>query len=71
MVPLWVRLSNLPLHYWSEEHFINIGNILRTFLEADVSFKESKLLRVARILGNTNIREGVSEDMLLKKIPYC
>ena len=26
--PLWVRLSGLPLQYWSEEVFMRIGNAL-------------------------------------------
>ena len=65
IVPLWVRLLGLPLHYCTEEHFINIGNILWSFLEADLSFKEMKMKRVARILVSINIREGLVEDMLL------
>ena len=53
-VPIWVWLSGLPRQYWSEEHFICIGNILGTFLEADLSYKIMKLRRV---------REGLFEEI--------
>ena len=42
VVSLWVQLPGLLLHYWMEEHFRNIGNILGSFLEADLSFLETK-----------------------------
>ena len=43
VIPIWIRLPSLPRQYWSEEHFISIGNILGTFLEADMSFKVTKI----------------------------
>ena len=57
VVPLWVQLPGLPRQYCSEDHFTNIGNILGSYLEVDMSFKTSKLQRVARILVNINIWE--------------
>ena len=65
VIPIWVHLPSLPRKYWSEEHFISIGNILGTFLEADMSFKVTKLRRVARILVNINVREGLYEEIHL------
>lgn len=64
-IPIWVRLPVLPLHFWSELHLRRIGNILGTFLEADLSFLESHVKQVARILVNINIREGLSETINL------
>ena len=64
-VPIWVRLPGLPRQYWSKEHFICIGNILGTFLEVDLSFKVTKLHRVAQILVNINVREGLYEEIHL------
>ena len=60
LVPIWVRLPGLSMHYWSEEHFCSIGNILGAYLEVDMSFKETKLLRVAHILVKINIRQGLA-----------
>ena len=64
-VPIWVRLPGLPLHYWKEEHLRAIGNILGTFIEADLAFERTNLKQVARILVNINIREGLAEEMTL------
>ena len=38
VVPVWVRLPALPLHFWDLYHFRRIGDMLGTFLEADLSF---------------------------------
>ena len=65
MVPIWIKLPGLPRQYWTEEHFINIGNILGTFREADLSITIMKVCRVTRILVNINIREGLGEDIQL------
>jgi len=63
--PIWVRLPALPLHYWEPFHFRNIGNILGTFLEADLSYLETFDKRVARILVSINLREGLAEQINL------
>ena len=60
VVPVWVRLPALPLHFWDLYHFRRIGDMLGTFLEADLSFLESREKKVARILVNLNVREGIS-----------
>ena len=64
-VSIWVRLLSFPWQYWSEEHFICIGNILGTYLEAYLSYKVTKLRRVARILVNINVWEGLYEEIHL------
>ena len=46
-------------------HFRRIGDILGTFLEADLSFVETKEKKVARILVNINLREGLAESINL------
>jgi len=69
-VPLWVRLPGLPLQYWKEYHLREIGNLLGTFLEADLSFLETQQRQFARILVNVNIRDGLAEDMQLVWGPF-
>ena len=39
VVPTWVKLLSLSLPFWTEEHFMHIGNLLGSFLEADYSEK--------------------------------
>jgi hypothetical protein len=63
IIPVWVRLPTLPLHFWSFEHFKLIGNYLGDFLDADMTFEETKQRKVARVLVNLNIREGLGEEV--------
>jgi hypothetical protein len=50
IILVWVRLPALPLHFWSLEHFKLIGNFLGDFLDADMTFEETKQRKVARVL---------------------
>lgn len=65
VIPIWVRMPTLPLHFWDLQHFKWIGDILGTFLEADLTFLETLEQKVARILVNINIREGLAEQINL------
>lgn len=65
-IPVWIRLSALPLQLWTMEHFKAIGNFLGEFLEANMIFKEAKQRKVANILVCLNIREGLGEEVDLK-----
>jgi hypothetical protein len=62
-IPVWVRLPALPLQFWSLDYFKAIGNFLGDFLEADLSFEETKQRKIARILVNLNVREGLGEEI--------
>ena len=42
VLPILVRLPTLPLHFWDMYHFRRIGDIIGSFLEADLSFCETK-----------------------------
>ena len=66
IVPVWVRLPALPLHFWDLYHFRRIGDMLGTFLEVDLSFLETREKKVARILVNINLREGLAESINLE-----
>jgi hypothetical protein len=59
---VWVRLPALPFHLWTFEHFKNIGKFLGDFLDVDMTFEESKQRKVAIILFNLSIREGLGEE---------
>ena len=62
-IPIWVRLPGLPLHFWDPIHFRKLGDILGSFLEADLTFLETHYKQVARILVEVNIREGLPETI--------
>jgi len=60
---VWVCLPALPLQFWTLDYFKAIGNFLGEFLETDLSFEETKQRKVARILVNLNVREGLGEEI--------
>jgi len=66
VIPIWVRMPALPLHFWELYHFKRIGDILGSFLEADFTYLETHERKVARILVNINIREGLAEYINLE-----
>ena len=61
IIPLWVQLPSLPLHYWTPDNLKNIGNPLGSFLEVDLSFMDLKDQTMVRIMVNINIRDGLAE----------
>jgi hypothetical protein len=62
-ISVWVHFPALSLHFWSLEHFKEIGNFLVDFLEVDMTFEERKQRKMARILLNLNVREGIGEEI--------
>jgi hypothetical protein len=58
-----VQLLALPLHFRTLDYFKAIGNVLGDFLEADLSFAKTKQRKIARILVNLNVREGLGEEI--------
>jgi len=60
---IWVRLPTLPFHLWSFDYFKKIGNFLGDFLNADMTFEETKQRKVVRILVNLNVKEGLGEEL--------
>ncbi len=64
--PLWVRLSGLPLQYWSKEVFIKIGNTLGIFLDYDKTIVQYKNSSLACILVHLDTREGMEERITLQ-----
>ncbi|GLJ36982.1 hypothetical protein SUGI_0748830 [Cryptomeria japonica] len=46
--PVWTRLYNLPIEYWSEELWEKIGRMLGTLLEIDFDDAED-ICKCARI----------------------
>jgi len=48
--PIWVRLPELPLQFWSEDIFQRIDNTLGTYLENDRYYLATGMMAYARIL---------------------
>jgi len=63
IIPIWVRLPAFPLQYWEEKYFKAVGNMIGEYLEADKSYIETKKKKIARILVNINVRDGLGEEL--------
>ena len=66
-MPIWVKLPNLPFEFWSVDFFRMIGNALGTFLEADLSFLDSGVCCLGKVLVILGVRNGLAEDIVIKK----
>lgn len=69
-IPMWVPLPSLAPHLWLMDVFKVIGNILGTFLEADMSFQVTMERKMARILVRLDPREGLEEMMQIQVDGY-
>lgn len=63
---VWVRLPELSPHFWTKEVFRAIGNTLGIFLEADMYFRETRDMILARTLVRLDPREGLAEEIHLQ-----
>ncbi len=63
---LWARLCGLPLHFWSEDIFIRIGNALGTYLDYDKIYIHLRNRSLAGILVYLDSREGLEEKITLQ-----
>lgn len=68
--PLWVKLPGLLSHLWTLDVFCAIKNKLGKFIKANMSFKTSKVKKVAQILVNLDPREGLFPDISLTFMGY-
>ena len=66
-IPIWVKLPNFPFEFWSVEFFRMLGNTLGTFLEVDVSFLETGMCCLGKIMVLLDLRNGLAEDIVIKK----
>ena len=64
---IWVQMPNLLFKFWSVVFFRLIGNALGTFLEADLSFLDSGVCCLGKVLVLLDVRNGLAEDIVIKK----
>lgn len=64
--PVWVKLPGLLLDRWSFDVLKAIRNAICTFLDADMSFKMTRSLAIARILVGVDLRECPAETLVMK-----
>jgi hypothetical protein len=64
--PFGLDSSGLPMQYWNTHRFAAIGNLLGSYLEADMSFEVTGLMTVAHILVLINLRKGLYQELLIE-----
>jgi hypothetical protein len=53
------NIFGFPMQYWNPVRFATIGNKLGNFIEVDMSFEETGLMSVARVLVRLDLRPGL------------
>eukprot|EP00253_Pinus_taeda_P017483 PITA_17483 len=64
-VPVWVRLFNLPLHFWSEQVLEGIGNSIGKYIKADLERIDERLYTFARICVEVDLSKGLPDNIRL------
>ena len=64
-MPVWVRLYNLPLHFWNENVLGCIGNTLGRYIKTDTQRLEERIFTFARICVEVDLSKGLPESIML------
>lgn len=65
-MPVWVRLHNLPLHFWHFRTLTAIGNTLGKMLKIDTDRHLKGIFTFARICVEVDLSQGLPESIFLK-----
>ena len=65
-VPIWVRLPNLPIHFWSQWIFKGIGNALGCYLSSDGIRSTQGRFTFSCICATIDINSGLPDMIDLK-----
>lgn len=64
-MPVWVRMHNLPLHFWHSKALIAIGNTLGRMLKIDGERHLKGIFTFARICVKVDLSRGLPESIIL------
>ena len=64
-IPVWVKLYNLPLHFWHIRVLEGIGNTLRKFLKVDNECLCKDIYTFSRICMEVDLSQGLPGHILL------
>jgi len=64
-MPMWVKLYNLPLHFWHIKVFAGIGNALGKFLKVESEHLCKDIYTFARICVEVDLSQGLPDHILL------
>lgn len=64
-MPVWVRLHNLPIHFWHFKTLSAIGNTLGKMLKIDTERHLKGIFTFARICVEVDLSQGLPESIIL------
>ena len=62
---VWIRLHNLPLHFWNERILSGIGKNIGKYLKMDSQRLEERIYTFARICVDVDLSKGLSNHIQL------
>jgi len=62
---LWVRLHNLPLHFWHHKVLEGINNLLGRYIKLDTKRVEERIFTFAKICVEVDLSKGLLDHILL------
>ena len=65
IIPLWVRLPNLPLSYWSMDSLSRIGSMVGVPLYADECTTHQKRISFARLLIEVDVTKPLPQNVMI------
>lgn len=64
---VWVRLPNIPLHFWHHKVLDEIGNTLGTLKKMDLERMEKVLFSFSKICVEIDLSKGLLDQIQLKQ----
>jgi hypothetical protein len=69
IVLVWVKLPGLPMEFWLSNIFQKNGKAIGTFMEADITFMEMRVMTYVRTLVGLDIQDGLPKEMYIQRGP--
>ncbi|XP_010687516.1 uncharacterized protein LOC104901625 [Beta vulgaris subsp. vulgaris] len=66
IIPIWVKLPNLPLHYWSSDSLSRIGSLLGMPVYADECTSKALRVSFARILIEMDVTQKIPNEIQIE-----
>ena len=64
-IPVWVRLHNLPIHFWDQKILASIGNAIGRYIKMDTQRIDERIFTFARICVEVDLSKGLPGSIKL------
>ena len=62
---VWVRIHNLPLHFWLPKVFEEMGNAIGKYLKLDMERVSRGIHTFSRICVEVDLSQGLPDSIIL------